>query len=37
MCEISVWEAIAGTHKNITTVNGKSLNYFIPSGVQPDS
>lgn len=37
MCEVSVWEAIAGTHRTITTVNGKSLNYFIPSGVQPDS
>jgi DnaJ-class molecular chaperone len=37
MCEISVWEAIAGTHKHISTVNGKTLNYFIPSGVQPDS
>lgn len=37
MCEVNVWEAIAGTHRSITTVNGKTLNYFIPPGVQPES
>lgn len=37
MCEVSVWEAIAGTHKSVVTVNGKKLQYFIPAGVQPDS
>jgi curved DNA-binding protein len=37
MQEISVWQAIKGCTKQITTVNGKELSYNIPSGTQSDA
>ena len=37
MQEISVWQAIKGCTKKVTTVNGKELSYNIPSGTQSDA
>jgi len=37
MQEISVWQAIKGCSKTVTTVNGKKLTYSIPAGTQSDT
>lgn len=37
MQEISVWQAIKGCRKAVTTVNKKELNYNIPPGTQSDT
>jgi len=37
MQEISVWQAMKGCEKTITTVNGKQLNYAVPQGTQSDA
>jgi curved DNA-binding protein len=37
MVSISAWDAICGIKASLETVNGKTLNYFIGPGTQPDS
>jgi curved DNA-binding protein len=37
MIEISAWDAILGTHSTVTTVNEKTLSYFIAPGTQSES